>query len=116
VTRKDDHFILLILATAYNSTAHVPYYTQLTAMANFVQKLDSSHIDHHLTKEQDDVHCDPPSGINVLIIGAGVGGLVAALECHRKGHNVRIWERSESAVAGGEQRALPFLRTCPRQD
>jgi heterodisulfide reductase subunit A-like polyferredoxin len=84
-------------------------------MANFVQKLDPSHIDHHLTKEQDDIHCDPPSGINVLIIGAGVGGLVAALECHRKGHNVRIWERSESAVAGGELRALPFLRPSPQQ-
>ncbi|KAK3652911.1 hypothetical protein LTR56_004859 [Elasticomyces elasticus] len=42
-----------------------------------------------------------PSGISVLIIGAGVGGLVAALECYRKGHDVRVLERSDSASAGG---------------
>lgn len=50
---------------------------------------------------QDGVHCIPPSGINVLIVGAGVGGLTAALECHRKGHSVRIIERAPNATAAG---------------
>lgn len=71
-------------------------------MANFVETLDFSHTDPSLIDGHDVVHGDPPSGINVLIIGAGVGGLVAALECHRKGHSVRVWERSETAVAGGK--------------
>ena len=71
-------------------------------MANFTETLDFSQTDPDLTNGHDNVHCEPPTGINVLIIGAGVGGIVAALECHRKGHNVRIWERSRSAAAGGE--------------
>lgn len=42
-----------------------------------------------------------PSGIDVLIIGTGLAGLVAALECVRKGHNVRVLERSESINTNG---------------
>ncbi|KAK7700186.1 hypothetical protein SLS57_012184 [Botryosphaeria dothidea] len=34
----------------------------------------------------------PKTGINVLIVGAGFGGLTAAIECHRQGHNVQIYE------------------------
>jgi succinate dehydrogenase/fumarate reductase flavoprotein subunit len=34
----------------------------------------------------------PPTGIDILIVGGGLGGLTAALECYRKGHNVRILE------------------------
>ncbi|KAK0670213.1 putative zeaxanthin epoxidase [Cercophora samala] len=33
-----------------------------------------------------------PTGINVIIVGAGFGGLTAAIECHRQGHNVSIYE------------------------
>lgn len=36
---------------------------------------------------------EPPSGIDLLVVGAGIGGLSAAIECHRKGHNVRVIER-----------------------
>lgn len=50
---------------------------------------------------QDQVYCSDLTGIKVLIIGAGVGGLTAALECHRKGHAVRVFERSSEANAGG---------------
>lgn len=71
-------------------------------MGSFEETPDFSHTDPVLVNGHSDVHCDPPSGIDVLIVGAGVGGLVAAIECHRKGHNVRIWERSKSAAAGGE--------------
>ncbi|KDQ56229.1 hypothetical protein JAAARDRAFT_158177 [Jaapia argillacea MUCL 33604] len=34
----------------------------------------------------------PKTGIKVIIVGAGFGGLTAAIECHRKGHDVLILE------------------------
>ncbi|KAL1842827.1 hypothetical protein VTK73DRAFT_3021 [Phialemonium thermophilum] len=34
-----------------------------------------------------------PSGIRVLVVGAGFGGLTAAIECHRKGHDVTVLEK-----------------------
>ena len=34
----------------------------------------------------------PPSGIDVLVVGGGLGGLVAAVELYRHGHDVRIIE------------------------
>ncbi|KAJ5896712.1 uncharacterized protein N7473_006111 [Penicillium subrubescens] len=33
-----------------------------------------------------------PTGIKVLIVGAGFGGLTAAIECHRQGHTVEVYE------------------------
>jgi 2-polyprenyl-6-methoxyphenol hydroxylase-like FAD-dependent oxidoreductase len=33
-----------------------------------------------------------PSGIHVIIVGAGFAGLTAAIECHRKGHSVLLLE------------------------
>ncbi|KAK0443903.1 uncharacterized protein EV420DRAFT_1013878 [Desarmillaria tabescens] len=36
---------------------------------------------------------EPLSGIDILIVGGGLGGLSAAIECYRKGHNVRVVER-----------------------
>lgn len=44
----------------------------------------------------------PPSGISVLIVGTGLAGLAAAIECHRKGHEVQIVERREGLEAFGE--------------
>ena len=41
------------------------------------------------------------SDILVLIVGAGVGGLLSAIECWRKGHTVRILERSDSPIWTG---------------
>ena len=43
----------------------------------------------------------PSTGISVLIVGAGVGGIMTALECWRKGHDVRILERSSGPVEAG---------------
>ncbi|KAI0442929.1 hypothetical protein F4803DRAFT_561970 [Xylaria telfairii] len=34
----------------------------------------------------------PPTGIKVIVVGAGFGGLGAAIECHRQGHDVEIYE------------------------
>lgn len=33
------------------------------------------------------------SGIKVIIVGLGVAGLTAAVECHRKGHTVIAFEK-----------------------
>ncbi|KAI0601142.1 putative monooxygenase, partial [Biscogniauxia sp. FL1348] len=44
----------------------------------------------------------PPSGISVLIIGAGPVGVFTALECWRKGHQVRILERSSVSSTQGD--------------
>lgn len=49
----------------------------------------------------DDVKFHPPTGISCLIVGAGVGGLTTALECRRKGHSVRVVERSSSPSTAG---------------
>ncbi len=50
---------------------------------------------------------DPETGINILIIGAGMGGLMTTLECWRKGQNiVGILERNEGPVYSGLHRAL----------
>ena len=35
----------------------------------------------------------PPSGIKVIIVGAGFAGLCAAIECDRKGHEVILLEK-----------------------
>ena len=43
----------------------------------------------------DGVHRAPENGIKVIVIGSGVGGLCAALECWRKGCDVQVLERSE---------------------
>lgn len=43
-------------------------------------------------------HC-PPTGIKVIIVGAGFAGLAAAIECHRKGHSPIILEKAASIEA-----------------
>ncbi|KAJ6038255.1 MAK1-like monooxygenase [Penicillium canescens] len=42
------------------------------------------------------------SGINVIVVGLGIGGLAAAIECHRKGHLVTILEKASSPRAQGD--------------
>lgn len=32
------------------------------------------------------------TGIKVIVVGAGFGGLTAAIECHRQGHDVEVYE------------------------
>ena len=44
----------------------------------------------------------PKSGIKVLIVGAGFGGLTAAIECHRQGHTVSIYEAFPSLKTLGD--------------
>ncbi|KAK5675806.1 hypothetical protein LTS10_011537 [Elasticomyces elasticus] len=59
-----------------------------------------------------------PSGIDVLIVGTGFAGLTAALECTRKGHNVRILERNSTTDLAGDMyfmglSATRFLKHWP---
>ena len=43
----------------------------------------------------------PPNGVAVLVVGAGIGGLMAAMECWRRGCNVRIVERAKGTTTTG---------------
>lgn len=43
----------------------------------------------------------PPTGIDVIIVGTGFGGLTAALEFVRKGDTVRILERHDGPDVSG---------------
>lgn len=51
----------------------------------------------------------PPSGISILIVGAGPAGLFAALECWRKGHDVRVIERSSEPTTAGKGFLLNYI-------
>ncbi|KAF2203821.1 FAD/NAD(P)-binding domain-containing protein [Delitschia confertaspora ATCC 74209] len=62
---------------------------------------------HALTSRDSAMEARPvgsyePTGIDVLIVGTGLAGLVAAIECVRKGHNVRVLERNENINTAGD--------------
>ena len=44
----------------------------------------------------------PSTGIEGLIVGTGLAGLTAAIECVRKGHTVRLMERNASINTAGK--------------
>ena len=46
--------------------------------------------------------------MSVLVSGAGVGGLMAALECWRRGFNVRIVERAKGIVTTGDSFSIGY--------
>ena len=50
----------------------------------------------------------PPTGIKVVVAGAGIGGLWTALECWRKRHEVRILERAPEAQVHGDFLSVNF--------
>ena len=45
--------------------------------------------------------CEEPSDIDVLIVGAGLGGLYAAIDFHRQGHAVVVVESKKEVEALG---------------
>ncbi len=57
---------------------------------------------------EDNILRYPPSGIDVIVVGAGIGGLLTALECWRKGHNVSVLEKSPTLSHLGEQQHFPY--------
>lgn len=57
----------------------------------------------------------PSTGIEVLIVGTGFGGLTAALEFTRKGHNVRVLERNnEPDISGKSEYPQRYLTEATR--
>ena len=48
---------------------------------------------------------DQTKPLNVIICGAGIGGLVAAIALRRQGHNVTILEQWDGAGETGEYQA-----------
>ena len=48
----------------------------------------------------------PETGITVLVVGAGIGGLTTAIESWRKGHSVRILERSVTPIYTGKRNRI----------
>jgi len=63
------------------------------------------------TMESKPIGSYPNTGIDVLIVGTGLAGLVAALECTRKGHNVRVLERNADINTAGERHSQIMVLT-----
>ena len=60
------------------------------------------------------------TGIDVLIVGTGLAGLTAAIECIRKGHNVRVLERNAGINTVGmfdpnENQNFDYVRVFTRK-
>ena len=60
----------------------------------------------------------PSSGIDVLIVGTGLAGLTAAIECTRKGHKVQVLERNATINTAGDMyfmglSATKFMKHWP---
>jgi 2-polyprenyl-6-methoxyphenol hydroxylase-like FAD-dependent oxidoreductase len=50
---------------------------------------------------------EPPTGIDVLVVGGGVSGLTFAIEAYRKGHDIGILERNIEGQYSGRYLAYP---------
>ncbi|GKT89018.1 FAD binding domain protein [Colletotrichum tofieldiae] len=44
----------------------------------------------------------PPTDVKVIIVGGGIAGLFAAVECWRKGHDVVVVEKGDEISAHGK--------------
>ncbi|WPH01967.1 FAD-dependent monooxygenase mdpD [Acrodontium crateriforme] len=58
-----------------------------------------------------DVQRKPTNGISVLVAGAGIGGLMTALECWRQGCDVRILERTKTTITTGDSFSIGHTAT-----
>lgn len=61
---------------------------------------DSSSLERH-----------PSTGIDVLVVGAGLGGLFAAIELYRQGHSPRLIEAKPDVEVMGKLLAHPVCYT-----
>ena len=53
----------------------------------------------------------PDSGIEVLIVGTGLAGLTASIECIRKGHSITVLERYDDINTAGMTLSVETLPT-----
>jgi threonine dehydrogenase-like Zn-dependent dehydrogenase len=74
-----------VAATVWRNPPHVIVLKEITFYSESILKMSKTVVDR--------VHRHPNQGIRVTIIGAGVAGLQAALECWRKGCEVVVLER-----------------------
>jgi monoamine oxidase len=53
----------------------------------------------------------PPnsSGIKVIVVGLGYAGVVAAVECYRKGHEVLVYEQTSKVSEGGGSQLIDLF-------
>jgi ribulose 1,5-bisphosphate synthetase/thiazole synthase len=56
-----------------------------------------------------------PTGIKVIIVGAGLGGLACAIECRRKGHDVIVFENAPEIMRIGDTLVHPSPLNAPQQ-
>jgi hypothetical protein len=57
---------------------------------------------HSTQMESRPVGSYPSTGIEVLVVGTGLAGLTAAIECIRKGHTVKVVERMSTINTAGK--------------
>ncbi|KAJ2986410.1 hypothetical protein NUW58_g5043 [Xylaria curta] len=72
----------------------------------------------YLASESKPVGSYLPTGVDVLIVGTGLAGLTACIECVRKGHNVHMLERMNDINTAGDMyfmghSAIQFFRHWP---
>ena len=70
-------------------------------MGEYTNGFDQVPKTTHETVVVDGVLRYPPIGLKVLIVGGGPGGYFTALECWRKGHDVKLLEKNDSNLPIG---------------
>ncbi|KAB8201033.1 hypothetical protein BDV34DRAFT_229750 [Aspergillus parasiticus] len=70
------------------------------SMEGFPSKLAAPIVRGNIIK--DGVLRYPPTSVKVVIVGGGISGLFAALECWRKGHDVQVLERGANVSDAGD--------------
>lgn len=46
--------------------------------------------------------CGPSTGINILVVGSGIGGITTAIEALRKGASVKVLEKRDTFSTFGK--------------
>lgn len=87
--------VCVIYSESRNVSTPNSFYTVLLQQIILATSSDMSEVQHTQMERE------PPTGIEVLVAGGGIGGLSFAIEAHRKGHNVRVIERNSAGHASG---------------
>src|SRR5579859_1453302 len=69
------------------------------------------HLSEKMSKPEGYPFIGEPTGLKVIIVGAGLGGLACAIECRRKGHQVIVFENAPEIRRIGDTLVTPH--PCP---